>query len=37
MIVYTVPDKPRSRLQRYRLTETGRVALATSVPTQAGE
>ena len=37
MIEYTVPDKPRSRLQKYRLTETGKAALATSKPTQAGE
>ena len=37
LIEYTVPDKPRSRLQKYRLTETGRAALATSEPTWAGE
>ncbi len=37
MIKYTVPDKPRSRLQKYRLTETGRAALATSEPMRAGE
>ena len=33
MIKYTVPDKPRSRLQKYQLTETGRATLATSEPT----
>lgn len=37
MIEYTVPDKPRSRLQKYRLTEKGRAALATSESTRAGE
>ena len=36
LIEYTVPDKPRSRLQKYRLTETGRAALATSETTRAG-
>ena len=25
---YTIPDKPRSRLQKYRLTEKGRQMLA---------
>ena len=29
MIEYTVPDKPRSRLQRYRVTAKGMAALAT--------
>ena len=37
MIEYTVPDKPRSRLQKYRLTEKGRAAFATSEPTRANE
>ena len=37
VVEYTVPDKPRSRLQKYRLTETGRAALAASEPTRAGE
>ena len=37
MIEYTVPDKPHSRLQKYRLTETGGAALATSEPMRAGE
>lgn len=37
LIEYTVPAKPRSRLQKYRLTETGRATLATSEPTRAGE
>ena len=26
---YTIPDKPNSRLQKYRLTAAGRVALET--------
>ena len=29
MIEYTVPDKPRSRLQRYRVTAKGMAAFAT--------
>ena len=29
MIEYTVPDKPRSRLQRYRVTSKGMAAFAT--------
>ena len=28
MIEYTLPDKPRSRLQQYRLTERWRAAVA---------
>lgn len=31
-IEYTLPDKPNSRLQQYRLTEKGRAALASSKP-----
>ena len=28
-VAYTIPDKPQSRLQKYRLTAEGRVQLAT--------
>src|SRR5262249_16247600 len=28
-VAYTIPDKPQSRLQKYRLTAEGRVRLAT--------
>ena len=28
LLVYTIPDKPNSRLQKYRLTEKGRDILA---------
>ena len=28
-VAYTIPDKPRSRLQQYRLTDKGRAAVAT--------
>ena len=30
MIAFTLPDKPRSRLQKYRLTDEGRAAVAIS-------
>lgn len=33
-IEYTLPDKPNSRLQKYRLTEKGRQALAGERKTQ---
>jgi ATP-dependent DNA helicase RecG len=29
LIQYTIPDKPNSRLQQYRLTEKGRAILAS--------
>jgi predicted transcriptional regulator len=29
LIQYTIPDKPNSRLQQYRLTEKGRAVLAS--------
>lgn len=32
MIELTIPDKPNSRLQKYRLTERGRAALAKGAP-----
>lgn len=32
LIAYTLPDKPESRLQQYRLTEPGRQALARQPP-----
>ena len=31
-IAYTIPDKPRSRLQHYRLTDKGRTAVAALEP-----
>ena len=31
-IAYTIPDKPRSRLQQYRLTDKGRAAVAAVEP-----
>ena len=36
LIEYTVPDKPGSRLQKYRLTETGRATLARRAGQGAG-
>ena len=30
LIEYTLPDRPRSRLQKYRLTDQGRAAVAAS-------
>ena len=35
MIEYTLPDRPRSRLQRYRLTDKGRAAVTTSMRARA--
>ena len=35
MIEYTLPDKPRSRLQKYRLTDKGKVALVSPKPGRA--
>ena len=32
LIQYTIPDKPNSRLQKYRLTEKGREFAATALP-----
>ena len=32
IIEYTIPEKPRSRLQKYRLTEKGRQMLARQQP-----
>ena len=31
-VAYTIPDKPTSRLQKYRLTEKGRALLSKSKP-----
>ena len=31
LVEYTIPQKPNSRLQKYRLTDKGRSALAASV------
>jgi ATP-dependent DNA helicase RecG len=28
VVAYTIPEKPQSRLQKYRLTDTGRSLLA---------
>jgi hypothetical protein len=30
LIAYTIPDKPTSRLQKYRLTDKGRTCLAAA-------
>ena len=32
LVEYTIPQKPNSRLQKYRLTDKVRSALAASVP-----
>ena len=36
MIEYTIPDKPQSRLQKYRLTAKGR-RLAASLAKKKGQ
>ena len=35
LIEYTIPGKPNSRLQKYRLTDKGRAALAAMRKTKA--
>ena len=37
LIEYTLPEKPRSRLQKYRLAEKGRAASANHGKDGAGE
>ena len=35
-VAYTIPDKPRSRLQQYRLTDKGRASVERLLTGNAG-